>query len=113
MHRNSYWIVSVKDIISPASIPSARRTASFRGNTYVPERLSGKMEVFHFVFPIWASTRIEPKPRLRVVNFSRISEACFLPTYAKNHAPIPGYGTTCERSLYRLIISPPQNQNGT
>src|SRR3989344_7253937 len=96
----------VKLMVSPAVMPSARRTAALSGRMYTPpERLSGKMDVSHTVFPTRTSTRTAPNPLRGPVYFLRISSECFLSTYAKCHAPCaPGQSVTSERSLYSFAI---------
>ena len=91
----------MKVILSPAPIPSARRTCAFSGRRYVPERLSGNIEVFHEVLPRTTATGIDPKPRFCLVYFSFSSTDCFLSTLAKCQAALsPGYSHTCDRTRY-------------
>src|SRR3989338_11571018 len=96
----------VKLMVSPAVMPSARRTEALSGRMYTPpERLSGKMDVSHTVFPVCTRTRTAPNPLRGPVYFFRISSDCFLSTYAKCHAPCaPGQSVTSERTLYRFVI---------
>src|SRR3989344_4531332 len=106
--------VIVKTILSPASIPSARRTCALSGRRYVLERLSGKIEVSHFVFPRVTEIGIEPNPLFPFPYFSLSSADCFLSTFTKCHAPacpervewtIPGYNQTSARTSYFFLAT--------
>src|SRR3989344_1571338 len=101
-------------MVSPSERPSARRTEAFKGRRKVTERLSGKIEVVHFVEPSLTLTGIEPNPLLAFAYFSFNSADSFLSTCAKCHAPPcpelvewvpPGQTHTFARTLYDFVIS--------
>ncbi len=85
---------------SSSFIFSALRTAALVGNKYVPDFLSGNIDVFHFVFPTVTSTRMEPNPTAFVPYFFLISSETFLSTCKNRHAPIPGNTTILDFNLY-------------
>lgn len=67
----------------------------------MPDFLSGKIELFHVVFPTVISTRIEPNPAAFVdAYFFFISSETFLLICKNRHAPKPGKMTMFDVSLY-------------
>src|SRR5690606_5588881 len=91
----------VNSIMSPSNTPSFSRTCFLSGRRYVPDCLSGKMDVFHVVSPSVTSTGSEPNPRLCAPYISLISLDCFLSTLTKCHAAFSlGYSHTFDFILY-------------
>ena len=88
-------MVILKEIVSLCQIPSAFLTDAFKGSMYVPDFLSGKIEVFHDVFCIVTATGSDPHPRLKSLYVSCISPDIFLGTVTKCHDAVAlGYSHT-------------------
>lgn len=86
--------------VSPASKSSFLLTSALSGNRYVPDFLSGKIEVSHDVFPIVTDTGSEPHPRPRAPYAALMAADSFLGTVTKCHAAFPGYSHMLRRKLY-------------
>src|SRR5687768_6072901 len=85
--------------VSPSDIFSFFRISALSGNKYAPTFLSGKIDVFHLVFPTVTKTGNEPQPRRSAPNDSLISNDCFLESVTKCHAAGPGYSHTFARTV--------------
>lgn len=85
-------MVSEIGAVSPASRPSFLRTNAFTGRRYVPDFVSGKIDVAQVVLLMVTETGSEPHPRAFLPNVVFISSDSFLGTVIKCHAAEPpGY----------------------
>lgn len=93
----TYTITCIeKEILSRTKIPSFFRTEALSGSRYVPDFLSGKIEVFHLVFLIVTMTGSDPQPFALAPYFSLISVDCFFGIPRKCHPAMPGYNHTSD-----------------
>ena len=91
LRKNQLPFISiVKVTASPTFIFSFFRTSALSGKRYVFDLLSGKMDVFHIVFPMVTATGIEPHPFAIFPNRFLISEDCFWGMVIKCQPTIPG-----------------------
>lgn len=88
--------------MSVSEILSTLRTCALRGSMYVPDFLSGKIEVSHAVLPIVTRTGSEPHPFADFPYLFFISSASLFGNTKKRHPLIPGYTTTFDLNEYFL-----------
>lgn len=87
-------IVTVNLTVASSSMFSLLRTCALSGRRYVPDFLSGKIEVFQMVFRIDTETGSEPHPFACLPKDSLIAKDSFLGSIRNLQALIPGYTKT-------------------
>lgn len=91
-----YFYIRILTItLSFLKIPSLLRTAALSASRYVPLFLSGKIEVFHVVFPTVTSAATAPQPRRGFPSWYAVTfAATSFGNETKCHPACPGYSQT-------------------
>jgi len=93
-----------KRTASPLDNPSFFRTAALSGRRYVPDVLSGKMDVFQRVFPRSIETGIDPQPFATAPNCFLSSADCFFGMRTKCQAAVPCQRKIFDRTVYSVFL---------